>query len=197
MRIHIGPLGKQLSRFELFMVVSLVLLMAWIALERAEGLVVQMEKVRLSTSVAQLRTAVQLQAATQVINGGLKALAAMEGANPMRFGEADLAPGVASSVVSTADNVVAHSQRYLGELHNPDPGDIAGGKWYYDSRAGVLVYRVENEAHFMTPLIGPKRARFRVMAEYDDLNGNGCYDAGTERLTWARLTRLEHYTWRE
>lgn len=197
MRILRDRLGRELSRFELFLVVSVVLLLVWFVLERADGLAVRMEKVRLSTSVTQLQTAVQLAAAARLIDGDREALAALEGANPMQFGEAEPARDRARPIVSTADNSVADSQSYLGELDNPDPRHIAGGKWYYDRQAGILVYRVENEAHFVTPLIGPKRARFRVMADYDDLNGNGRYDAGTERLTWARLARLERYTWQE
>ena len=78
-------MGRELSRFELFLVVSVVLLLAWFVLERADGLAVRMEKVRLSTSVTQLQTAVQLAAATRVINGDREALAALEGANPMQI----------------------------------------------------------------------------------------------------------------
>jgi hypothetical protein len=190
-------LGRELSRFELFLFASLVLLLAWFVLERADGLAAAMEKVKLSTTVSQLQTAVQLVAAARVINGDRAALAALEGANPMQFGEAEPAGNRLRPVLPAANSLLADTHSYLGELDNPDPRHIAGGKWYYDRQAGVLVYRVENEAYFSTPLIGPKRARFRVMMDYDDLNDNGRYDADTERLTWARLEPLERYSWQD
>ena len=103
---------------------------------------------------------------------------------------------LALSTVREADSIVrAKSARdtdqCLGELASPDPGTIEGGKWYFDTSQGVLVYRVEAEDYFETALGGPKRARFRVKLDYEDRNQNQRFDSGQDRFLNVSLEVVE------
>ncbi len=84
---------------------------------------------------------------------------------------------------------------YAGALEDPDPKEIQGYQWYFDESAGVLVYRVRNEAYFRSPVEGPARARFRVSLVYTDNNENGSYDKGVDKVNGLRLAALEPYEW--
>jgi prepilin-type N-terminal cleavage/methylation domain-containing protein len=50
---------------------------------------------------------------------------------------------------------------YVGELHDPAPGQVEPGKWYFDTRTRHLVYTVRFGEHFRGPG-GRREARFHV-----------------------------------
>jgi len=173
-------LGRELSRFELGVAAVVVSIIVYALLERVDRLHASVERARLTTTLVRLETSLELEIASRLMASGGERLAALEGANPMAFSgaKADIGSGA-----------------YRGELAGADPEAIPGGHWYFDLDARALVYRVENEDRLVSPLAGPARVRFGVRLEYEDRNGNGRFDPGSDRFRGARLEPLERYAW--
>lgn len=196
MGILLDRRGRELSRMETLGALSLILIVVYLLLERAEGVMASVEAASLNVAVTRLRTNVQMESVLRMMKGGQSRLAELEGANPMVLGSGST-KSLGVDVSSGSEAFVLDSARYLGELDSPDPASIPGGKWYFDSRTRVLVYRVDRADYFETPLAGPKRARFRVQIDYEDSNGNKRFDAGEDRLRNATLESLDDYWWRK
>jgi hypothetical protein len=136
-----------LRLFEWGGLACVVLILLVVFLRCIERLQVEAEQHVFQTTVDALETAVRITSLLQdhrpVAYGAL-----LENGNPMPLLER--VPGW-------------NPNHYLGELDQPDPQTIAGGLWYFDRPAGVLVYRVRNSRFIDTELSGPARVPFRVV----------------------------------
>ncbi len=184
-------LGRELSRFELGLVVIILLTVLSVLLGRIEALLASVEQARLEASLRNLNTNVQLEVAARLMSGATQDIADLEGLNPVEFSVKRRGNGGSKAGSKTGRYKVTG---YLGELDDPDPTTVPGGAWYFDTAVGALIYQVEYGRYFETTLAGPKRARFRISMEYQDANGNRRFDRG-ERLDGARLKPLEPYQW--
>ncbi len=164
------------SLLELILVVTIISVLFVIAVDRLVILKVEAEKTAMQQVLGTLRSAMNIQVAKHIARNNLANLSAAEGQNPMEW-------------LSTKP------ERYIGIKDEPDPSDIEGYRWYFDSYNRWLVYRVGNSDYFKSSLKGPKRARFQVILDYTDSNNNGIYDTNTEEISGLRLQNLEPYEW--
>ena len=182
-------LTRELSRFELGLLVIVVLLAALLLMNRGEAVFASIERTRMQTTVLRLQTALQLETAARIMRG-TERLLELNGANPFDLGERDTL-----SVEGHDRLFSANLGGYLGALKQPDLAALPSGRWFFNQDNGTLVYLVEHTDHFRTSLPGPARARFRVEVEFEDQDGNGVYDRGEEPLGAARLRRLDDFDW--
>jgi hypothetical protein len=175
-RVFFDPTRRQLSRVEIGIAVVVIGIVVWLFLERVFALMVEAERTALTLRLNQLQSALMVNAARCLIRGDAQGLAALAHGNPMRL-------------------LGASARDYLGELESPDPAVVDGGYWYFDAGEGSLVYRVKNEAYFETSLEGAVRARFQVVFDFQDADGNGRYDPGKDRWQGIRIQAMEPYRW--
>ncbi len=172
----------------------IVLVVVYVIAGRIDALLASVERTRLRTTVTRINTALRLEAATRLMSGDASQIAKLDGANPFEAG--DEAAAQLSPLASLARRGVAGGASYAGALGDPDPGTIAGGTWYFDTRQRLLVYRVAHGKGFVSSLPGAKRARFRVTLAYVDRNANARFDAGVDGFSSVELVPGETYGWR-
>jgi hypothetical protein len=84
---------------------------------------------------------------------------------------------------------------YRGEFDAPDPAAMEPGTWYFHRGDGTLCYRVRSESYFQSDLAGAERACFRNQLLFDDLNGDGNYQAEKDKITGLVVTPVRPYRW--
>ncbi len=190
-------LRRRMSRFELAVVVAIAALIITAILWRAPRIMVQAEQVSMEATLNNLRTLLRLQAAHYLIQGEREALAAMHYANPFAMDGDGRSPrkSFPKEIPPTGRYRFYRGGGYIGELTIPEPWDIDGGNWYFDSEARVLVYRVANDDYFTSALQGAPRARFFVKVSYPGSRGEIEGQSGNG-FQGVRLQPVEPYQWR-
>ncbi len=170
--------GAGFSLLELVVVVALIAVLWFVAIERILQLRIDAERVAMLQVLGGLRSALGLEVAERVVRRGLASVVELQGTNPM-------------------DLLAERPHNYLGELEAPDPAGIPPGSWYFDTRTRMLVYRVRYpEAFEGGPAEGPPRARFRVEVLWRDRDGDGRLDPRTDSVGGVRLAPVEPYRWK-
>jgi prepilin-type N-terminal cleavage/methylation domain-containing protein len=164
------------SLLELVIVIVIISVLLVLAISRLLALQVDAERVTMQTVVGTLRSAIGIKVAEDIVKMDIADLRSYQGANPMKL-LAQLPPN------------------YLGELDGADPASLEDGNWYFDKRAGMLVYLVRNKGYFMGGQPNPPRARFVMRLIYSDKNGNGVFDPGVDSIEGLSLDPVEPYSW--
>ena len=164
------------SLLELVLVVTLIGVLFVIAIDRLLILKVEAERTAMAQILGALRSAMSIQIAKKISSGKVDELPNMARTNPMDW------------LSEKPDN-------YIGIKDEPDPADIKGYQWYFDSYNNWLVYRVGNDGYFSNQLKGAPRARFWVNLDYTDNDGNGEFDPDTDEIHGLTLKSVEPYTW--
>jgi len=173
-----GARGAGFSLLELVIVVALLAVLWFVAIERLLQLRIDAERVAMLQVLGGLRSALGLEVAERVVRRGLASVVELQGSNPMAL------------LAETPHN-------YVGELDAPDPASVPAGSWYFDRRSRVLVYRVRYpEAFEGGPAEGPPRARFRVEVVWRDRDGDGRLDPRVDGIGGVRLAPMEPYRWK-
>ena len=171
--------GRGFSLLELLIVIVIISVLTVVAIDRLLRLRFEAERVMVDSMLSGLRSALYIEFAGAAARGRPDALAAAAGdINPMKL-------------------LAERPDTYAGEYAAADPGAVAPGAWYFDTRERHLVYVVRFPEQFVTSLAGPARARFRVEPDYDDRDGNGRFDKGRDSARGLRLVPVEPYSWRE
>ncbi|WP_293174985.1 prepilin-type N-terminal cleavage/methylation domain-containing protein [Oceanithermus sp.] len=170
--------GTGFSLLELVVVVALIAILWFVAIDRMLQLRIDAERVAMLQVLGGLRSALGLEVAERVVRRGLASVTELQGANPM-------------------DLLAERPHNYLGELDGPDPAQVPPGSWYFDTRTRTLVYRVRYpEAFEGGPAEGPPRARFRVEVVWRDRDGDGRLDPRVDAVGGVRLAPVEPYRWK-
>lgn len=101
--------------------ILVIAVLMWVLSDRLLGYIRLADQAAMRQAVATLRTAMYLEVGRRAGSGDLRAIRAMDGANPMAWLMEPL-PG------------------YLGELERPDPQALPGGAWYFDAGRRELAY---------------------------------------------------------
>ena len=164
------------SLLELVVVIVIISVLLVMAISRLLALQVDAERVTMETVAGVLRSAIGMKVAQAIVEMKVADLSAMEGGNPM-------------------DLLAETPHNYLGERDGVDPATLEDGNWYFDKRAGTLVYLVRNKSFFTDGLANPPRARFALRLVYSDKNGNGVFNPGVDVIEGLRLSPVEAYSW--
>ena len=167
------------SLLELLIVIVIASVLMLVAVDRLLRLRFEAERVTVESMLTGLKSALYIEFAGAAVRGRPDA-AALEatGSNPMKL-------------------LAERPDTYAGEYADADPGSVAPGSWYFDTRQGHLVYVVRFPEQFSSALAGPARARWRVEPDFDDRDGNGRFDLGRDSARGLRLVAVEPYTWKD
>jgi len=171
-------LNKQhgFSLLELILVITIIGVLFTVAVDRLLLLKVDAERTSMAHIISALRSAMNIQVAKQISSGKVDELPNMAGSNPMNW------------LSEKPDN-------YIGIKDEPDPADIEGYQWYFDSYNNWLVYRVGNSNYFSSPVKGVARARLRVNLVYTDNNENDEFNPNVDDIHGLTLQSIEPYKW--
>ena len=164
------------SLLELVIVIVMISVLLVLAISRLLALQVDAERVAMQTVLGTLRSAIGIKVAEDIVKMKVADLRSYQDANPMKL-LAQLPPN------------------YLGEFDGVDPATLEDGNWYFDKRAGMLVYLVRNKGYFIGGQPNPPRARFVMRLIYSDRNGNGVFDPGVDSIEGLSLDPVESYSW--
>jgi prepilin-type N-terminal cleavage/methylation domain-containing protein len=172
-------LPRGFSLLELVIVIVIVAVLLVFAVDRMARLRFEAERVMMESMLTGLRSALTIEFTGGALRGRPGATAAMAaGSNPMKL-------------------LVERPDTYAGEYVAADPGAVAPGTWYFDAKERHLVYVVRFPEYFESGISGRPRARFRVVPDFDDLDGDGRFDPARDSARGLRLVPVEPYRWRE
>jgi prepilin-type N-terminal cleavage/methylation domain-containing protein len=169
--------GRGFSLLELLIVVVVVSVLLVVAVDRLLVLRFEAERSAVQTVIGALRSALYIEFAGAAARGELKRMEGARGGNPMGY-------------------LAEKPEGYAGEFYGPDPAVFEPGTWYFDMRAGALVYLVRFPQQFVSSLSGPPRLRLAVEPDYDDLDRNGRFDPGRDPVRGLKLVALEPFYWK-
>lgn len=157
---------------ELVLVVLLISVLAFFALNRFYKLMVDAERAAMESVIGAIQSAVSLQIADHYTAGDMQGLAKLVRSNPMEL-------------------LQQKPKSYLGVISHYQLDDIEKGSWFYDRKAGQLIYMVRHQLYFETSLAEPKRARFKIAPPP---SGKKQKDQPPS-ISWLELQVIESYRW--
>lgn len=154
------------SLFELIVFIILLAILMGFFFDRMLFYQEVVEEASMRQTVNMINTSMNLKLADWIAKGENRNIPQLGTRNPMDWLEKNPA-------------------NYVGELYDPEAGEVQKGSWYCDLRDGNLVYLVKHDAHFR----GGERKwiRFRV-----DLNDDAKNHGG---FIGARLVPASAYSW--
>jgi hypothetical protein len=161
---------------ELALVTIIAGILITLFLNRALGLMTDVERVNLLQWESKIKTALSHELSRVVVAGDFAKIDRLESINPMR-----LLQDVPRS--------------YLGEKMHPDLAMLPEGSWIYDTSRKVLVYTIDNSDRFTSDLSGRPRAEYQVQLDYQDNNLNHRFDFKLDTLRSLQLVTLGQYQW--
>lgn len=161
---------------ELVVVVALIGVLGWFAIDRILALRVDAERVAMQRTVASMKSAAGMVLAQHIVEDRLAELQLLEGNNPAEVLLAEPPPN------------------YAGAYAESEP-PVPPGNWYFDLARNQFVYRVRNADYFRAD--GPRadEARFRLTLDYSDLNRDEEFTPGADKVRGLQLRRVGPYSW--
>jgi general secretion pathway protein G len=160
------------SFLELLAVITIISILAVIALDYYRKLLVDVERTSMQHDLGVMRSAIGLQVAEHFLAGNMDGLKGLVNSNPM-------------------DLLAEKPTNYLGVISHQEPDELETGSWYYDSDINALIYLVTNQRYFKSEL-RPAQARFKIYPVYSEKKqGNAIrtYQSGLS------LKAMEPYRW--
>lgn len=188
-------IDRNLTRLELIVAVTLIAIFIGYFLRQTDRLLDSAEQRLVDNTIANVQTALSLQAAIYQARGDRASLSAMNGMNPfslMRASPADLGEyvGTALEGVKARQYAVNTPANYAGVI-DPDANDgLLPGKWYFDAASRELIYSPRMTAGGLLPWEHAPLLRFTVRVEFDDRGGDNVYNPDEDGTAVVRLVEL-------
>lgn len=141
------PFGFTL--FEFVIVITIIATLGAVLMSRLQNTAELAEKASMEYTADELRTAMLMEFADNVIHSTPAKNVGLVQANPM-------------------DWLLQKPSNYLGEFRDPPANAEQTGHWYYDTHDHLLVYLVRHGDDFQPDSAGLKRVRYRVKLVYDE-----------------------------
>jgi hypothetical protein len=170
-------MDRPLSRLELAVVVLLIASCFTWFLNRMNYMTALAEATALDLTVRNLKAGVMSAVASGMLRNDAQALQRIAESNP-----------VGSAIDPPAG--------YIGAVRGANPASIQPGQWYYDEDNHWLVYHVVNADYFLGAGEGPARVRIQLRLNYNDVNENGSFDAGSDVPGSVSVMMLDEFAWR-
>jgi general secretion pathway protein G len=139
---------------ELIAVIAIIALLAGILARQVVFYQERAEKAAMELVLAHLRTALLLRASAFLVKAAPEDITRLSAENPMKW-------------------LAEKPENYAGEFFGEPVGGLDRGGWYFDRADRTLVYQPRRTANFIPGEAGKNHIRFRVVAEYGELERIG------------------------
>ena len=167
--------SKGFTLLELMVVISVIVVLMGLFLNRALFYMEQAEKTAMEQMAGSIQNALTMQYGQILTRGKPSDVAALVRDNPMNW-------------------MQKKPRNYAGEFYDPVPESVEPGNWVFDLKSRDLVYVIDRAAHFKPGKDGKNWIRFHVVAEYEAPALPSLQNAKPE-LTGIVFEPLEPYAW--
>ena len=165
------------SLLELVIALSLIAVLASIALDRMLVYFEYAENVAMETNLAILKRALAMRTAGYLIQGRYDRIAQLATENPM-------------------DWLAEPPANYIGEVDYPREADLPRGVWYFDRATRELAYRPKAKRTFEPGPDGNSEVRFRAIVKLAGVPGVAASeDRGLTEVSELTLRPVRPYRW--
>ena len=168
--------ARGFSLVELVVVVIVVGVMAGFALDRLLPLIGRAERAAFLQVQSQLKSALLLEAAERLTHGESATLPELTGVNPMTL-------------------LLEAPANYRGVLDAHSDGRLPRASWFYDATKNRLVYTLGRHTRFAAREGPTDRIELSVALVFDDVDGDGVYNAAADEFGGLRLASVHAYDW--
>ena len=168
--------GRGFSALELVVVIAVIGILLAIALSRLLPYIDEAERIGVLTLESQIRSTLMIAAAKRIASGRSASISELNGSNPMAL------------MLETPGN-------YVGEMHEPHLISVPRRNWYFDLTTRRLVYRTGRPFGWFNDRALMDNPEFEVQIAFDDRDGNGIFDPGSDELFGVRLRRAAGAEW--
>ncbi len=192
---------RNLSRLEVIFVVTILLVIFSIFLNRALNVFISAEKTMVQNTIVGMETALRFHALYYEIKGDMDAIRMMQGMNPIEL----MTAGPEQNLQQYADInqtgkfrglMIRPPSNYSGEFEGENATSVPKGQWYFDHSDRSLVYHVRSTGLIGSNVIGTDRLRYSVTVIYDDTDQDGQFTPGVEHYRALKVVPHEEYVWR-
>ncbi len=167
--------SKGFTLLELIVVITIVVVLMGLFIDRTLFYQEQAEKVAMESVASAIQSALVLQYGQIVTRGKPSDVAALAQDNPMNW-------------------LQKKPPNYAGEFYDPTPLSVESGNWMFDLKTRDLIYVVRNANYFRPGKDGRKWIRFHVAVKYEASRLPSLQDAPAE-LTGMLFEPVEPYSW--
>ena len=164
------------SLLELVVVIVIISVLVAIALSRLLPYIDEAERVAVLTVESQIKSTLMTSAAKRIAGGRAASISELNRSNPMQL-------------------MLEAPKNYVGELRGSDGGSVSRRNWYFDLETRRLVYRPGRPFGWSDGAESIDNPEFEVRVAFDDRNGNGQFEPGTDELFGVRLQRQAGIAW--
>ncbi len=147
-----GTRQRGFTLIELIVVITIVVILAKVLLDRIWFYQEQAEKAAMEQVAGALQTALVLQYAQLLTHGQMSEAKTLTTENPLRW------------LMQKPDN-------YSGEFYGVTPGAVVPGNWVFDLKSRELIYVPYRTEYFVAGTDGKKLVRYHARLEYDRVPG--------------------------
>lgn len=167
--------SKGFTLFELVMVITIIVILMALFMNRALFYQEQAEKAAMEGVAGAIQSALILQYGQLQTRGKPSDVAALAKDNPMNW-------------------LQKKPINYAGEFYDPTPLSVEHGNWVFDLKTRDLVYLLRNDGHFKPGRDGKSWIRFHVAAHFEPSRLPSLQSAPPE-LTGMLFEPVEPYSW--
>ena len=178
------PLGKRgaggisqrgFTLIELIVVITIVVVMAGLFLDRMLFYIEQAEKTAMETVAGTIQSALTMQYGQILTRGKSSDVAMLVYDNPMTW-------------------LQKKPRNYAGEFYDPTPLSVEPGNWMFDFKTRDLIYVLRNTNYFKPGKDGKKWIRFYIAVNHEVSRLPSLQDTPPE-LTGILFEPVEPYSW--
>lgn len=167
--------SKGFTLLELVAVISIIVVLMGLFLNRALFYMEQAEKTAMEQVAGSVQSALTMQYGQILTRGKPSDVAALASDNPMNW-------------------MQRRPRNYAGEFYDPAPVTVAPGNWVFDLKSRELIYVPDRTDHFKPGRDGKKWIRFHVVVNYEPSRLPSLQSAAPE-LTGLMFVPVEPYSW--
>jgi prepilin-type N-terminal cleavage/methylation domain-containing protein len=167
--------SKGFTLFELIIVITIIVVLMGLFLNRALFYMEQAEKTAMEEVAGSIQIALTMQYGQILTRGKSSDPAALAQDNPMNW-------------------MQKRPRNYAGEFYDPTPLSVESGNWVFDLKSRNLVYVVRNANYFKPGKDGKKWIRFHVAVNYEASRLPSLQNTPPE-LTGLVFEPVEPYAW--
>jgi len=167
--------SKGFTLIELIVVITIVVVMAGLFLNRMLFYIEQAEKTAMVEVSNAIQSALTMQYGQILTRGKPSDLPALAQDNPMNW-------------------LQKKPRNYAGEFYDPTPLSVESGNWVFDLKTRNLIYVVRNANYFKPGKDGKKWIRFHVAVDHEASRLPSLQNTAPE-LTGILFVPVEPYAW--